>query len=41
MSNFTFLKSDWLDLYETARDAEQNLASTPLSLRKDPAFCTT
>ena len=33
MSNFTFLKTDWLELYETAREAEQNVASTPLSHR--------
>ncbi len=29
MSNFTFLQSDWPDLYETAREAEQNVNSTP------------
>jgi hypothetical protein len=23
MSNFTFLKTDWPELYETAREAEQ------------------
>jgi hypothetical protein len=33
MSNFTFLSTDWHDLYETAREAEQNVASTPLSHR--------
>jgi type I restriction enzyme R subunit len=33
MSNFTFLKTDWPELYETAREAEQNVASTPLSHR--------
>ena len=33
MSNFIFLKTDWPDLYETAREAEQNVASTPLSHR--------
>ncbi len=33
MSNFTFLKTDWPELYETAREAEQNVASTPLSRR--------
>jgi type I restriction enzyme R subunit len=29
MSNFTFLKTDWPELYETAREAEQNVNSTP------------
>jgi hypothetical protein len=29
VSNFTFLKTDWPELYETAREAEQNVASTP------------
>jgi type I restriction enzyme, R subunit len=29
VSNFTFLKSDWPDLYETAREAEQNVNSAP------------
>lgn len=29
MPNFTFLKTDWPELYETVREAEQNLASTP------------
>ena len=29
MSNFTFLKTDWPDLYETAREAEQNVNSAP------------
>jgi type I restriction enzyme R subunit len=29
MSNFTFLKSDWSELYETAREAEQNVNSAP------------
>ena len=33
MSNFTFLNTDWPELYETAREAEQNVASTPLSHR--------
>lgn len=33
MSNFTFLNNDWPELYETAREAEQNVASTPLSHR--------
>jgi hypothetical protein len=33
MSNFTFLKTDWPELYETAREAEQNVALTPLSHR--------
>lgn len=33
MSNFIFLKTDWPELYETAREAEQNVASTPLSHR--------
>ena len=42
MSNVTFLKTDWPELYETAREAEQNVASTPLSHRtynttKEPA----
>jgi len=27
MSNFTFLKTDWSELYETAREAEQNVNS--------------
>jgi type I restriction enzyme R subunit len=29
MSNFTFLKNDWPELYETAREAEQNVNSAP------------
>ncbi len=29
MSNFTFLKTDWPDLYETASEAEQNVNSAP------------
>ena len=29
MSNFTFLNTDWPDLYETAREAEQNVNSAP------------
>ena len=29
MSNFTFLQSNWPDLYETAREAEQNVNSAP------------
>jgi len=29
MSNFTFLKTDWSELYETAREAEQNVNSAP------------
>ena len=29
MSNFTFLKTDWAELYETAREAEQNVNSAP------------
>ena len=29
MSNFSFLNNDWLDLYETAREAEQNVNSAP------------
>jgi len=33
MSNFTFLQTDWPELYETACEAEQNVASTPLSHR--------
>jgi len=33
MSSFTFLKTDWPELYETAREAEQNVASAPLSHR--------
>ncbi|RQW86157.1 MAG: hypothetical protein EHM79_10300 [Geobacter sp.] len=33
MSNFTFLNKDWPELYETAREAEQNVASAPLSHR--------
>jgi len=33
MSNFTFLTPNWPDLYATAREAEQNVASTPLSHR--------
>lgn len=33
MSNFTFLTPNWPDLFETAREAEQNVASTPLSHR--------
>jgi hypothetical protein len=40
MSNFTFLKTDWPELYETAREAEQNVASTPgsttLTLHQPP-----
>ncbi len=27
MSNFTFLKMDWPDLYATAREAEENVNS--------------
>ena len=49
MSNFTFLKTDWTELYEAAREAKQNVASTPgstpltiqLSHQKAPALCTT
>jgi len=33
MSNFTFLQTDWPELYETACEAEQKVASTPLSHR--------
>jgi type I restriction enzyme, R subunit len=29
MSNFTFLKTDWPELYETAREAEQNVNGAP------------
>jgi type I restriction enzyme R subunit len=29
MFNFTFLKTDWPELYETAREAEQNVNSAP------------
>jgi type I restriction enzyme, R subunit len=29
MPNFTFLKSDWPELYETAHEAEQNVNSAP------------
>lgn len=29
MSNFTFLKTDWPELYETASEAEQNVNSAP------------
>lgn len=29
MSNFTFLKTDWPDLYEMARESEQNVKSAP------------
>ncbi|MDD2270951.1 MAG: DEAD/DEAH box helicase family protein [Desulfuromonadaceae bacterium] len=29
MSNFTFLQQDWPELYETAREAEQNVNSAP------------
>jgi hypothetical protein len=29
MSNFTFLTSNWPDLYATAREAEQNVNSAP------------
>jgi type I restriction enzyme R subunit len=29
MSNFTFLKNDWPELYETTREAEQNVNSAP------------
>jgi len=29
MSNFTFLNNDWPQLYETAREAEQNVNSAP------------
>jgi len=29
LSNFTFLQSDWPELYETAREAEQNVNSAP------------
>jgi type I restriction enzyme R subunit len=29
MSNFTFLSTDWPELYETAREAEQNVNSAP------------
>ena len=29
MSNFTFLKTDWPELYATAREAEQNVNSAP------------
>ena len=31
VSNFTFLNNDWPELFETAREAEENVASTPLS----------
>lgn len=33
MSNFTFLKTGWPELFTATREAEQNLASTPLSKR--------
>jgi hypothetical protein len=29
VSNFTFIKSDWPELYATAREAEQNVNSAP------------
>lgn len=29
MSNFTFLITDWPELFETAREAEQNVNSAP------------
>jgi len=29
MSNFAYLKSNWPDLFETAREAEQNVNSAP------------
>jgi hypothetical protein len=29
VSNFTFLQQDWPELYETAREAEQNVNSAP------------
>jgi hypothetical protein len=29
MSNFTFLKTDWPELYATAREAEQNVNNAP------------
>lgn len=29
MSNCTFLKTDWSELYDTAREAEQNVNSAP------------
>jgi type I restriction enzyme R subunit len=34
MSNFTFLKTDWSELYETAREAEQNVNSAPRTTRR-------
>jgi hypothetical protein len=36
VSNFIFLKTDWPDLYETTREAEQNVASTPGSTPLSP-----
>jgi hypothetical protein len=31
VSNFTFMNNNWPELFETAREAEQNVASTSLS----------
>lgn len=33
MSNFTFLRTGWPDLFTAAREVEQNVASTQLSKR--------
>jgi len=33
MGNFTFLKSDWPELFETTRKAGQSVGSTPLTLQ--------
>jgi hypothetical protein len=43
MSNFTFLKTDWPELYETAREAEQNVSSAPrtgFGSVQPPFICT-
>lgn len=36
MSNFSFLITDWPALYTTAREAEHNVASTPLRASAQP-----
>jgi hypothetical protein len=32
VSNFTFLNADWPELFDTAREAEQNVNSAPSGL---------
>jgi len=41
MSNFTFLKTDWPELYETAREAEQSQQRSPDKLFLCPALAGT